>query len=99
MFHDSLLIAYVAVDCGQPDNLQNGNTILVDGTTTVSSRVRFVCNIGFNLVGSNSAICQADGTYSARTPVCIRKWPGIALDINQYFIVMMMINSFCCLSN
>lgn len=38
---------------------------------TFNDVIRFSCHEGFRLEGSNSATCQADGTWSSSTPRCV----------------------------
>ena len=38
----------------------------------VGAVVQYSCSVGFNLVGSGSATCQRDGTWSAPLPTCAK---------------------------
>lgn len=64
----------IAVDCGLPDPPDpNGSKTVTN--TTFNGRVKYACNKGFNLVGRQEAICQANGRWSSDAPACKRKCP------------------------
>ncbi|CAH1263509.1 CSMD3 [Branchiostoma lanceolatum] len=44
----------------------------MSGGNFFADKVTFVCNSGFDLVGSSDRTCQADGTWSGIQPVCNR---------------------------
>ena len=57
------------VDCGaapmsSPDGTSSGSG------TTFGSTVTYSCNTGYDLVGSTSTTCQANGTWSDAAPAC-----------------------------
>ncbi|XP_065196834.1 sushi, von Willebrand factor type A, EGF and pentraxin domain-containing protein 1-like isoform X2 [Sycon ciliatum] len=49
-----------------------GNGTVSNGSRTAFSILYFSCNEGFNLQGSKSTLCQANGTWSSETPACNR---------------------------
>ena len=61
------------VDCGAPDGPDNGIVSFVNGSTGFRAEANYSCNLGYDLVGPERAVCQADGTWSERPPNCIRK--------------------------
>ncbi|WAR09791.1 CSMD1-like protein [Mya arenaria] len=58
------------VNCGSPGTPQNGSFVLLNGATTYESLVQYSCNSGFNLSGSETRECLADGSWSGLLPVC-----------------------------
>jgi CUB/sushi domain-containing protein len=56
------------VDCGDFNSLVNGRVSVIN--TTYQSRVNFTCQDGYNLIGSSSAVCLVNGSWSNPTPVC-----------------------------
>eukprot|EP00117_Sycon_ciliatum_P048173 scpid2370/ scgid5761/ Sushi, von Willebrand factor type A, EGF and pentraxin domain-containing protein 1; CCP module-containing protein 22; Polydom; Selectin-like osteoblast-derived protein; Serologically defined breast cancer antigen NY-BR-38 len=56
------------VNCGTPGRPRNGRSSAP--TTSFSSIARFSCNMGYALTGAQSALCQADGMWSAEPPTC-----------------------------
>ena len=42
---------------------------------TFSSVASYSCDQGFGLQGDATRVCQADGTWSGRTPQCISEFP------------------------
>ena len=57
------------VDCGSLMDLENGAVSLTD--TRFQSEANYSCNNGYNLVGEANRTCQASGTWSESTPICI----------------------------
>ncbi|KAK8721900.1 hypothetical protein OTU49_012628 [Cherax quadricarinatus] len=71
------------VDCGNPDDIDNGLHVLVDGRTTYGAKVRFECNKNYTINGENSAICSEDGTWSPQPPECLYSWcPNVTEPVN-----------------
>ena len=65
----SLLYIISVVSCSSPDAPDNGY-YTPEGATQYEDTVIFQCNTGYTLSGSQTATCQADGTWSATTPAC-----------------------------
>ncbi|XP_060604256.1 CUB and sushi domain-containing protein 3-like, partial [Ruditapes philippinarum] len=63
-------------DCHSPIGPINGNATAINGTTYLSI-ARYVCDKGFDLSGSDTTICQANGSWSGTIPTCNIK------DINE----------------
>lgn len=58
------------VDCGTPVRPDRGSIQLVNGTTTVGSKVKYQCDDDYWLVGAADLICTKDGKWSGDAPVC-----------------------------
>lgn len=56
------------LDCGVPSSPANGSVIYI--TTIYGSVITYACDIGFNLHGDHSAICEKTGQWSNRPPTC-----------------------------
>ena len=54
--------------CDPPDSIENGNVSI--SSTACGSSVRYQCNVGFRLEGSESRTCLPNGTWSDDDPVC-----------------------------
>ena len=57
------------VECGDPGIPVNGHT--TGNNFTYGSTVTFTCDIGYELQGNKTALCQADGQWNATTPTCV----------------------------
>ena len=65
----SFFSIYVAVDCGEPENIENGEVSY--SSTTLTSSANYSCNNGYTLVGySASLICNKDGKWEGQLPAC-----------------------------
>ena len=65
-------INYIAVNCGTPSSLSNGQRRY--SSTTFGSRVTYTCNTGYlRTAGSSSRTCQSNGQWSGSHPTCTRK--------------------------
>ena len=69
------------VDCGPPPVPKNGSTSAPDGTT-FNLDVWYSCSDGFELVGSESSRCLADGQWSIDPPTCKRTFPSSTSIVN-----------------
>ncbi len=67
MVKSSILLSVVT--CGEPGKPTNGYRTLTGGTQYLDN-VTFHCNPGYELSGSESAMCQSDGTWSEITTYC-----------------------------
>nr|XP_020476247.1 beta-2-glycoprotein 1-like [Monopterus albus] len=54
--------------CPFPDLLSNGEIYYED--TVYQSTINYTCHEGFVLTGASTAVCQANGTWSALVPEC-----------------------------
>lgn len=61
----------LATTCGFPDNITNGRVHVA--ATTYLSTASYVCEQGYNLVGLAARVCEADGMWSPRPPICERE--------------------------
>ena len=64
------------VSCDTPDDPINGNHTL-SGGAQYQDTVTFDCNIGYTLSGSQTAMCQADGTWSGIPATCSCMYPFV----------------------
>ena len=71
-------------DCGQLQPPQNGS-VTGDGHLYGDS-IKFACNAGYELYGSDSALCLTNGNWSAQVPQCQRKWPITYNIIENYAV-------------
>lgn len=71
------------VSCGWLEPPKNGKK---EGTNYLNnSEVTFTCNKGYKLHGPYSRKCQADGTWSGQTSICVSgKWTSLFL-LSFYF--------------
>lgn len=59
------------VDCGAPAQISHGMVKLVNGTTTVGSRIEYTCDEDFEISGDANQECTIDGKWSFREkPQC-----------------------------
>ena len=56
------------VECGDPGIPVNGYTM--GNNFTYASTVIFSCDIGYELQGNKTALCQANGQWSNNIPLC-----------------------------
>ena len=66
------VLAYSAVDCGDPGTPTNGQRSL--SSTTYNSVVTYTCDVGYTLQGSNSKKCLYTGQWKGSVPLCIGKF-------------------------
>ena len=59
------------VKCGRLDDPQNGD-VRISGTS-IGSKARYTCNVGFERVGQNIRVCKSNGKWSGEAPICRRK--------------------------
>lgn len=66
-------------DCGTPAAPSFGRVTVTNGTRYPTGTVRYTCNSGFQLSGSNSdtRTCTASGAWSGAAPTCIGCGDGI----------------------
>ena len=57
------------LSCPTPPSITNGRvTITAENNRLVAT---YSCNPGFRLSGQRVRICQNDGTFSGRAPICV----------------------------
>ena len=66
--HDIFLILAV-VDCGDLTDPANGQVNHTAGTT-FRQTATYSCNIGYNLVGNSTRVCQDTANWSQSAPTC-----------------------------
>ncbi|XP_070569942.1 uncharacterized protein [Ptychodera flava] len=78
---DSTIPSCLAVQCSQPDDVENAEQ---EGNIfTFNNSVIFKCNDGYDVVGDDVIICQANGTWT-KLPVCL----PIASDSSQTALIV-----------
>lgn len=69
-WHSDAPLSCTPLNCGKPPPIQNG--FLRGESFEVGSKVQFVCNEGYELVGDNSWTCQKSGKWSKKpSPKCV----------------------------
>ena len=71
---------FLAVECGDPGKLSNGEQMVKKGYVYGGS-VKFVCDKNYSLVGTDVIYCQANRSWSSPVPRCL----GKIHDINPIF--------------
>ena len=59
---------HIFVECGSLTDPTDGSVNFT--STTYDSQARYGCNTGYSLVGGETRVCQATGTWSGSAPVC-----------------------------
>ena len=59
------------MDCGTLANPANGQVSHTAGTT-FEQNATYICNMGYNLEGDITRMCQANGNWSGDAPTCQR---------------------------
>ena len=87
LFHSLYLTAIAGnpdIDCGDPGTPDNGQRSLV--STILGSTVNYTCNEAFNLVGSETRLCQSNEEWSGQLPSCVRKYhPHNIIQTHTYY--------------
>ena len=60
---------YIGVDCGGLAAPANGG-VTTDPSTRFPSVATYTCNVGYDLIGSETRNCQADTVWSGEAPTC-----------------------------
>ena len=60
---------YAGIDCGSLPSLVNGQ--IISSSITYVSTANYVCNSGYNLVGSSIRTCQASGQWNGTASECV----------------------------
>lgn len=71
-----VIFKLIFLDCGVLNRPLNGSVTMKHGTT-FGQIARYSCEDGFNLIGNETLICSANGSWSREEPVC--KVKGIIL--------------------
>ena len=66
------MFSVLEIECPLPDVPANANVTHSAGRY-VGEKAVYVCQHGYDLVGSNIRVCQSDGSWSLSTPQCISK--------------------------
>jgi hypothetical protein len=67
--------ACAEIDCGRPDEIENGRIFLVNTSTVIGSEVEYHCFPGYDRSGPFERACLDDGYWSDREPSCARPRP------------------------
>uniref|UniRef100_A0A3Q0R2C4 Sushi domain-containing protein n=1 Tax=Amphilophus citrinellus TaxID=61819 RepID=A0A3Q0R2C4_AMPCI len=67
-----LLCFLVAIVCGPPPTIPNGQVVGTDFTW--GSSISYSCNQGYQLSLPTVLTCQGNGNWSGEKPQCFRKW-------------------------
>ena len=65
------LFVFAAIKCGDLDHIQYGGVKIT--TYTVGSKAHFHCDKGYKLYGEPWRVCEHDGQWGGKYPVCKRK--------------------------
>ncbi|CAI4229861.1 unnamed protein product [Auanema sp. JU1783] len=57
-------------ECGDLDDWEKGEIILLNGSTTYESEIEYRCSTGYVLHGATRRQCQSDGSWSGVEPEC-----------------------------
>ena len=60
---------YFTTDCGSLTPPTNGS-MSEQNSTTYLSTVEFECDMGFDLIGNHSLVCNGTGHWNATVPAC-----------------------------
>ena len=69
---NSVLIFILVVNCGFPPRPKNGS--FIGELTTFQSSLRFKCDDGFELEGSETRMCTSDKNWSGKEVTCSGKY-------------------------
>jgi len=58
------------VDCGNPDELLNGQVELLDSRTTYDAEVRYSCSDDYNMAGDTTRRCEANSRWTRAQTEC-----------------------------
>lgn len=73
------------VSCGKPDSIDHGS---VKGRDyTLNNVIRYVCDIGYALLGSEERVCRETGKWQNDSPSCSRVECAIPATVNNGFYV------------
>ena len=65
----------VEIDCGRPDDVDNGRVFLVNASTVIGSTLEYHCFPGYERSGPFERTCLDDGYWSGREPSCSKPRP------------------------
>lgn len=61
------------VDCGIPEEIENGSFMLPSNVTYYGSAVLYECKPGYRLDGHDRRLCLENGTWNSDPPKCLGK--------------------------
>ena len=79
----------VDVDCGTLSEPANGAVDLSDGSL-VGAVAIYTCDPSFRLIGEDSRVCQENGSWGGKAPVCegnYRQACALGIAINLYLSI------------
>lgn len=63
------------VNCGALNDIEHGRVLLVNQSrTTFNATARYVCDQDYTIVGNDSRVCLANGSWSDTEPKCLYSW-------------------------
>lgn len=71
--YTTFLHSMAASQCPELEDPENGRVKFMSGGRTVGSKVWYICDPGFVLVGSETRTCQSNLRWTPEAPVCQRK--------------------------
>ncbi|XP_063695198.1 sushi, von Willebrand factor type A, EGF and pentraxin domain-containing protein 1-like isoform X2 [Bolinopsis microptera] len=63
------------IQCGEPDIPTNGSLIGED--SGFDALVTYQCDLGYKLIGTETSMCQSNGSWSGSVPICQRVDCGV----------------------
>ena len=76
-----MITFHIEGGCGDPDSPAHGR--LIGSDFSYNSVVRYECNEGYVLVGSEERRCQADGKWSCEQPRCLTAGDAVPFNIGR----------------
>ena len=67
------ILIYLVIECSTLGHPLNGK-IISNSSYCGAKPTQFICNAGYQLVGSRSITCQSDGKWSGTSPTCVGKF-------------------------
>ncbi len=68
------------VDCGLLSNPANG-TVNAPSETTYQQIAVYSCHTGYNVTGSTTSTCGAEGKWTPAAPTCEREWSILIMSL------------------
>jgi len=62
---------FLDVECGAPENINNGKVVLATNATYYGAAVLYECNVNFKLNGVSRRLCTEHGNWSHEAPECV----------------------------
>lgn len=82
-----LLFNAVAIDCGGLSFPVNGEA-RISPNSKLGGLAIYKCRFGYELIGTDTRICQSDGRWSSRSPACRSKTKGTYIKYNGNTLIL-----------